>query len=265
MASLPLDILEETLPNECVRKLQNVINNIPKNEFSWNRVLSSLEDARRLQKRLTLDISPTTDLRLILPAYAERIETLIQLGAKHEAEYLKIIAILTSYVVIQDFERRFSRRTKEHSDLKKLAYDGIRTCFRAAGSIAGLQDKVIERYIRAATQGPRICRLLVKSFHNRAYELPLSIPTFLNMALVSFSSNRADEYFLQKLESEYKSGNLYYPLKKDWDSRIISIPTIIHLNFKGKLNKTYIYYLLGEPVDDYMGLRITLDREFYTS
>lgn len=235
-----MDVIAPAEPSDSVKaRVRTLLRKLPQGEADWSSKISSAERLYEHQSRLLLsEITPETSITTIFETYANCIENFKRVEAESEVDFLKILALSTGKLLLADQESHPPPNSLHSTATHDSVCEGVRLCFRSAGSSSALDDKRLVEYMGSMSRGVELMHYLERYFTPRAHELPIHgthdifevAILVLNLIVSMFSiflccrSRDALPYIVSQLfHGAYRPHQV-------WDSRIISIPHMIHCN-----------------------------------
>ncbi|KAJ3492175.1 hypothetical protein NLG97_g5461 [Lecanicillium saksenae] len=203
-------------------RVATLLSKLPKGEEDWDSKVpspSKLVDQARLL--LLPEATPQTCIRDIYTMYMQRIKEVQKLNQDCSIDLLKTLVLGTGQVLLQDHISRQSESLSLHEAASQVC-EGVRLCFRAAGSTSALDDKTLTDYMASAGRAIDVIHHLKVQWTRRADELPLHVGIY---SMVLCCKSRAAGPYITTMISR----NAYRP-QKEWDSDNVSIPHLLHQN-----------------------------------
>lgn len=162
-------------PSDSVKaRVNTFLRKMPQGEEDWNARVASSAALQEYHRVLLLpDASPTVSLEELFYMYSQRILRLVEHAEETVVDYLKVLALGTGRVLLAESRADQIKDDTERRLVQKRVCDGVRLCFRSAGSNSTLDDQRLLEYMASISRGAEVMYCLEIFLSPRAYELPL--------------------------------------------------------------------------------------------
>lgn len=173
---MSVDVTAPSEPSASIKKQVNtLLRKMPQGEADWSSRIPSALTLRDYHDIFVLsEATPETHPSDLFEMYSQLIQkSLLKLEAETEVDFLKILALGTGKVILAAHKSRQPYIAAEYQATQKMVCEGVRTCFRSAGSVSTLEDKRLVEYMGALARGADLMFYLESFFTRRAHELPI--------------------------------------------------------------------------------------------